>query len=144
MKFDYSELYIRNILEKVNTIAVIGASPTKTRDSYKVMEALIQNGYEIFPVNPKEAGNLILGKECYSDIKDIGEDIDLVDIFRKKNAVMDITIQAIEVGAKYLWMQEGIIHQEAAYLAQNAGLKVIMDRCPKKELSRPYWTNKIK
>ena len=95
MKINYSELYIRNILEKVNTIAVIGASPTKTRDSYKVMEALIQNGYEIFPVNPKEAGNLILGKECYSDIKDIEKDIDLVDIFREKRAVMDITIQGI-------------------------------------------------
>ena len=100
---------ITSLLKKVKTIAIVGASTNPQRDSYKVMEALIQNGYEIFPVNPKEAGNLILGKECYSDIKDIEKDIDLVDIFREKRAVMDITIKAIEVGAKYLWMQEGII-----------------------------------
>ena len=67
-----------------------------------------------------------------------------MDIFRKKEAVMEITKQAIKVGAKFLWMQEGILHKEASALAENAGLKVIMDRCPKKELSKPYWTNKIK
>ena len=108
------------------------------------MKALIQSGYEVFPVNPSEVGNLILGQKCFAHIEDIKKDIDLVDIFRKKEAVMEITKQAIKVGAKFLWMQEGISHKEAAALAENAGLKVIMDRCPKKELSKPYWTNKIK
>ena len=134
----------KNILEKTNTIAVIGASANKERDSYKVMNNLIKNGYIVFPVNPNETGNLILGQECYSDIEDIKRHIDLVNIFREKKAVMGIAKQAIRIGAKFLWMQEGIIHNEAASLAESAGIKVIMNRCTKKELSKSYWTNKIK
>jgi len=144
MNIDYPDAYIKNILEKTNTIAVIGASANKERDSYKVMNNLIKNGYIVFPVNPNETGNLILGQECYSDIEDIKRHIDLVNIFREKNAVMGIAKQAIRIGAKFLWMQEGIIHNEAASLAESAGIKVIMNRCTKKELSKPYWTNKIK
>ena len=144
MNIDYPDAYIKNILEKTNTIAVIGASANKERDSYKVMNNLIKNGYIVFPVNPNDTGNLILGQECYSDIEDIKRHIDLVNIFREKNAVMGIAKQAIRIGAKFLWMQEGIIHNEAASLAESAGIKVIMNRCTKKELSKPYWTNKIK
>ena len=144
MKIDYPDAHIKNILEKTRTIAVVGASANKERDSYKVMSNLIKNGYKVFPVNPNEIGNLILGQECYSDIEDIKKHIDLVDIFREKKAVMGIAKQAIKIGAKVLWMQEGVIHEEAANLAKNAGLKVVMNRCPKKELSKPYWTNKIK
>tara|TARA_Y100001935_G_scaffold224490_1_gene201006 strand:+ start:1137 stop:1571 length:435 start_codon:yes stop_codon:yes gene_type:complete len=144
MNIDYPDAYIKNILEKTNTIAVIGASANKERDSYKVMNNLIKNGYIVFPVNPNETGNLILGQECYSDIEDIKRHIDLVNIFREKKAVMGIAKQAIRIGAKFLWMQEGIIHNEAASLAESAGIKVIMNRCTKKELSKPYWTNKIK
>ena len=144
MNINYSDAYIKNILEKTNTVAVIGASANKERDSYKVMNNLIKNGYIVFPVNPNETGNLILGQECYSDIEDIKRHIDLVNIFREKKAVMGIAKQAIRIGAKFLWMQEGIIHNEAASLAESAGIKVIMNRCTKKELSKPYWTNKIK
>ena len=131
---NYPEIYLKNILEEVKTIAVVGASGNKERDSYKVMEVLIKNGYTLFPVNPNETGNFILGRECFADIEDIKEKIDLVDIFRDIEAVMGIAKQAIKIGAKVLWMQEGIIHQEAADLAKNAGLTVIMDRCPKKIL----------
>ena len=131
---NYPEIYLKKTLEEVRTIAVVGASANKERDSYKVMEVLIKNGYILFPVNPNETGNLILGRECLADIEDIKEKIDLVDIFRDTKAVMGIAKQAIKIGAKVLWMQEGIIHQEAADIAKNAGLKVIMDRCPKKIL----------
>ena len=144
MKIDYPDAHIKNILEKTRTIAVVGARANKERDSYKVMSNLIKNGYKVFPVNPNEIGNLILGQECYSDIEDIKKHIDLVDIFREKKAVMGIAKQAIKIGAKFLWMQEGIINNEAASLAESAGIKVIMNRCIKKELSKPYWTNKIK
>tara|TARA_Y100000741_G_scaffold345882_1_gene311736 strand:+ start:134 stop:568 length:435 start_codon:yes stop_codon:yes gene_type:complete len=144
MNINYPDTYIKNILKKTNTIAVIGASANKERDSYMVMNNLIKNGYKVFPVNPNEKGNLILGQECYADIQDIKIRIDLVDIFREKKAVMGIAKQAIKIGAKFLWMQEGIIHNEAASLAESAGIKVIMNRCTKKELSKPYWTNKIK
>ena len=131
---NYPEIYLKKTLEEVRTIAVVGASANKERDSFKVMEVLIKNGYILFPVNPNETGNLILGRECLADIEDIKEKIDLVDIFRDTEAVMGIAKQAIKIGAKVLWMQEGIIHQEAADIAKNAGLKVIMDRCPKKIL----------
>ena len=144
MNINYPDAYIKNILEKTFTIAVIGASANKEKDSYKVMDSLIKNGYKVFPVNPNETGNLILGQECYSDIEDIKRHIDLIDIFREKKAVMGIAKQAIKIGAKFLWMQEGIIHDEAASLVESAGIKVIMNRCIKKELSKPYWTNKIK
>ena len=144
MNINYPDAFIKNILEKTHTIAVVGASANKERDSYKVMNNLIKNGYKVFPVNPNEIGNLILGQECYSDIEDIKKHIDLVDIFREKKAVMGIAKQAIKIGAKFLWMQEGIVNNEAASLAESAGIKVIMNRCTKKELSKPYWTNKIK
>lgn len=144
MNINYPDAYIKNILENTFTIAVIGASANKEKDSYKVMDSLIKNGYKVFPVNPNETGNLILGQECYYDIEDIKRHIDLIDIFREKKAVMGIAKQAIKIGAKFLWMQEGIINNEAASLAESAGIKVIMNRCTKKELSKPYWTNKIK
>ena len=136
MNTDYSDIYLKNLLEEVKTVAVIGASANKERDSYRVMEVLIKKGYILFPVNPNETGNFILGRECFANIEDIKEEIDLVDIFRDLGAVMGVVKQAIKIGAKVLWMQEGIIHQEAADLAKNAGLKVIMDRCPKKILEK--------
>ena len=119
MNINYSDAYIKKILEKTNTIAVVGASANKERDSYKVMDSLIKNGYKVFPVNPNETGNLILEQECYSNIEDIKSHIDLVNIFREKKAVMGIAKQAIKIGAKFLWMQEGIIHNEAASLAES-------------------------
>ena len=135
---------IKEFFLNYKTIAIVGVSPDAAKDSNKVMKFLIDKGYKVFPVNPNETGNLILGQECYSDIEDIKTDIDLVDIFREKDAVMGIAKQAIKIGAKFLWMQEGIVNNEAASLAESAGIKVIMNRCTKKELSKPYWTNKIK
>tara|TARA_Y100000385_G_scaffold169583_1_gene175538 strand:- start:90 stop:524 length:435 start_codon:yes stop_codon:yes gene_type:complete len=144
MNNNYTDLYIANILEKVQTIAVVGASSNKERDSHKVMKYLLEKGYEIFPVNPKESGNMILGQYCFDDLESINKPVDMVDVFRATEAVMGIAEQSISIGAKVLWTQENIVHEEAAKLAENAGLKVVMDRCPKKELSKSYWTTKIK
>ena len=130
----YPESFIEDILSEIKTIAVVGASSKKDRDSYKVMQSLIENGYKVFPINPNESGKNILNLECLPNLDAVKENIDMVDIFRKHEAVMDIAKDAIKVGAKVLWMQEGIIHHEAANLATSAGLRVVMDRCPKKEL----------
>ena len=138
MNLDYSKTYIKQILAEVRTIAVVGASPNPLRDSYKVMEILIDYGYQIFPVNPNEQGNLILGQLCYPDLSSIPEKIDMVDVFRAKDAVIGITKEAIQIGAKVLWTQLNIVNEEASELAQNAGLKVVMNRCPKIELEKQY------
>ena len=138
MIVDYSETYIKEILKEVKTIAVVGASGDHDRDSYKVMEALIQHGYQIFPINPNEEGNLILGQLCYADLSSITGKIDMVDVFRAEDAVIGVTEEAIKIGAKVLWTQLDIINEEAAELAKKAGLKVIMNRCPKIELAKQY------
>tara|TARA_B110000014_G_C19682441_1_gene357858 strand:+ start:26 stop:442 length:417 start_codon:yes stop_codon:yes gene_type:complete len=135
---NYSEGHIKEILQEVKTIAVVGASVNRERDSYKVMESLIQHGYQIFPINPNEKGNLILGQVCYSDLNSVPEKIDMVDIFRAKDAVIGVTEEAIRVGAKVLWTQLGVVNEEASELAKKAGLKVIMNRCPKLELEKQY------
>jgi len=134
----YSESYIKAILHEVKTIAVVGASANQDRDSYKVMQVLMQHGYKIFPINPNEAGNLILGQPCYADLNSVSEKIDMVDVFRAANAVMGVTKEAIAIGATVLWTQLGIVNEEAEELAEQAGLKVVMDRCPKIELAKLY------
>ena len=134
MSLEYSEFYLSDILNEVKTIAVVGASSKKDRDSYKVMQSLIKNGYRVFPINPNESGKTILDQECLPNLEAVKENIDMVDIFRAHDAVMGVTKDAIKIGAKVLWMQEGIVHHEAANLAISAGLRVVMDRCPKKEL----------
>tara|TARA_B100000029_G_C16717788_1_gene645764 strand:+ start:20 stop:436 length:417 start_codon:yes stop_codon:yes gene_type:complete len=138
MIVDYSETYIKEILNEVKTIAVVGASGNHDRDSYKVMEVLIQHGYQIFPINPNEEGNLILGQLCYADLNSVPGKIDMVDVFRAEDAVIGVTEEAIQIGAKVLWTQLGIINEEASALAKNAGLKVIMNRCPKIELAKQH------
>ena len=126
--------YLKEILSNVKTIAVVGASSKPDKDSYRVMEALINFGYEVFPVNPNYAGERILGKECYPNLKAINKKIDMVDIFRAKDFICSLTKEAIEVKAEILWTQEGIIHEEAANFGRSAGLIVVMDKCPKKIL----------
>ena len=138
MIVDYSETYIKEILKEVKTIAVVGASGDHDRDSYKVMETLIQHGYQIFPINPNEEGNLILGQLCYADLSSITGKIDMVDVFRAEDAIIGVAKEAIKIGAKVLWTQLDIINEEAAELAKKAGLKVIMNRCPKIELAKQY------
>ena len=135
---DYSESYIKEILNKVKTIAVVGVSADQDRDSYKVMQVLLQHGYEVFPINPNETGNIILGQPCYADLSSVAVKIDMVDVFRAADAVMGVTKEAIAIGATVLWTQLDIVHKEAAELAEQAGLKVVMDRCPKIELAKLY------
>ena len=135
---NYSESYIKEVLDEVKSIAVVGASANQDRDSYKVMQVLMQHGYEVFPINPNEVGNFILGQPCYADLSSVSGKIDMVDVFRATDAVMGVTKEAIAIGASVLWTQLDIVHKEAAALAEQAGLKVIMDRCPKIELAKLY------
>ena len=126
--------YLKEVLSKVKTIAIVGASSKPEKDSYRVMETLINFGYEVFPVNPKYVGERILDKECYPNLKAIKEKVDMVDIFRAKDFIFNLTTEVIEVKAEILWTQEGIVHEEAANLGRSAGLIVVMDECPKKIL----------
>ena len=126
--------YLKEVLSKVKTIAIVGASSKPEKDSYRVMETLINFGYEVFPVNPKYVGERILDKECYPNLKAIKEKVDMVDIFRAKDFIFNLTKEVIEVKAEILWTQEGIVHEEAANLGRSAGLIVVMDECPKKIL----------
>ena len=132
----HSDIYIKKILEEVKTIALIGASSNPEKDSYKVMKFLLEKKYEVYPVNPNEKGNSILGQYCYGDLQSIEFPIDMVEIFRKSEEVLGIAKQAINIGSKVLWTQLGIIDKEAFKLAKNEGLKVVMNRCPKIELKK--------
>jgi len=132
---DLSEAHLIKILNKVRSIAVVGASSNQERDSYKVMKFLIEAGYKVFPVNPYEVKENILGKRCYSNIGDINEKIDMIDIFRAKEFVKDITMEGIEIGVNVIWTQEGIIDHESYAMARRAGVTFIMDKCPKKVLT---------
>ena len=124
----------KDILKNINTIAVVGVSSKEERDSYKVMKFLIERGYTVFPVNPNEEGEYILGRKCFKSLFDINDDVDMVDVFRKKEFVYDITHEAIKINAKVLWTQLDIFCEDSFNLAKDAGLKVVMNRCPKIEL----------
>ena len=120
---------IRRILEDSKTIAVVGLSPKPQRPSHQVVRYLMEAGYTIIPVNPGH--DTILGLPCYPDLRAIPMQVDMVDIFRRSEAVLPIVEDAIAIGAKFIWMQEGIVNKEAAAKAEAAGLIVIMDRCTK-------------
>ena len=123
---------LKKLLKDINNIAIVGASSNPSRDSFQVMKFLMNNGYKVFPVNPKEKN--ILGQKCYASLKDIEEKIDMVDIFRAKEFIYDITNEAIEINANIIWTQEGIVDDNAASLGIRSGLKVVMNECPKKIL----------
>jgi len=125
---------LKEVLSNVKSIAVVGASSKSDKDSYVVMEALMHFGYEIFPVNPNYVDNKIFGKTCYPNLKAIKKKVDMVDIFRAKDFIFDITKEAIEIKASVLWMQEGLVDEEAANLARSKSMIVVMDECPKKVL----------
>ena len=131
---NFNKESLKAILKNISSIALIGASPNPQRDSYKVMKFLISKGYEVFPVNPNHADNKILGKKCFSNLKEINQKIDMVDIFRSKEFVMEITQDAIKKGVEVIWTQEGIVDENAASLGMRYGLEVVMDKCPKKIL----------
>ncbi|WP_456386972.1 CoA-binding protein [Desulfolithobacter sp.] len=120
---------IRRILKETKTIAVVGLSPKPSRPSHRVALYLQKVGYRIIPVNPGQEE--ILGQRCYPDLLSIPDKVELVDIFRRSEDVIPIVEQAIEIGARTVWMQQGVVNQEAATLAGEAGLTVIMDRCLK-------------
>ena len=131
---DYSKKDLKNILENVTTIAMIGASSNPDRDSYKVMKYLIEKGYKVFPVNPNLIKNKILDIQCFSNLSSIPQKIDMVDIFRSKEFVMEITQDAIKANVKVIWTQEGIIDNKSSFMAKNKGIKFVMDECPMKVL----------
>lgn len=137
----YTSEYVAEILDQTKVIALVGASPRPERDSYKVMQFLLDNKYQVIPVNPRASGNLILGQLCVSSLAEITQSVDMVDIFRSQDAVPGITREAIAIDAKIIWMQLGIKHPAAAKLAENSGLKVIMDRCTKIEIEKSNWTD---
>jgi predicted CoA-binding protein len=132
----YSDAYIRGILTSNKTIAMVGASPKSVRPSYFAMKYLREKGFRVIPVNPGHTGKEILGEQVYGSLADIPVPVDIVDIFRGSDAALEITKQAIDIGAKVIWMQLGVRNDEAAKLAEDAGLQVVMNRCPKIEYGR--------
>ena len=120
---------IRKILRESKTIAVVGLSPKPHRPSHEVARYLMEAGYTVIPVNPGQ--DALLGLTCYPNLRAIPTQIDMVDIFRRSEAVMNIIDDAVAVGARFIWMQEGIVNQEAAAKAEAAGLIVVMNRCTK-------------
>jgi uncharacterized protein len=133
---NYPESYIRDVLRQVRVIAMVGASANWNRPSFFAMKYLQQKGYRVIPVNPREAGKEILGEKVYADLAEIPDKVDMVDCFRAADQIPAIADGAIKIGAKVLWMQLGVRNDDAANKAEAAGLKVIMNRCPKIEYGR--------
>lgn len=132
----YPDWQIRRILRDVDTVAMVGASTNWNRPSYFAMKYMQDKGYRVIPVNPGSAGKTLLGEEVVASLKDITVPVDMVDIFQRSDRVPPIVDEAIEIGAKIVWMQLTVRHDEAAKKAEDAGLTVIMDRCPKIEFAR--------
>jgi predicted CoA-binding protein len=132
----YPDWQIRRILRDVNTVAMVGASTNWNRPSYFAMKYMQDKGYRVIPVNPRSAGETLLGEEVVANLKDITLPVDMVDIFQRSERVPPVVDEAIEIGAKVIWMQLTVRHDEAAKKAEDAGLTVIMDRCPKIEFAR--------
>jgi predicted CoA-binding protein len=125
---------VTELLKASHTIAVVGLSGKRYRPSYGVAEYMQRNGYRIIPVNPFE--ETVLGEKCYPDLESISEQVDIVDIFRRSEFVPEIVEAAIRMSARAVWMQEGVVHEEAAERARQAGLMVVMDRCILKDHRR--------
>lgn len=141
--YDYDPMYLADILKSVKTIAMVGASGDKTKFSYGVLRQLSEIGYDILPINPNPKITEIRGLRVYRSLQDIDKQIDMVEVFRPATELYGIAEQAIEVGAKVLWGQIGVYDDKAAKLAEAAGLKVVMNRCPKIELFRPFWKPRL-
>ena len=142
-KEEYPAEYLASILSDVKTIAMVGASPDPTKFSYGVLRVLSEQGFNMIPVNPREAGNEIRGLKVVASLADIDEPVDMVEVFRASEALPGIAQEAVDIGAKVLWSQIGVYSEEAAKLAEDAGLRVVMNRCPKIELFRPFWKPKL-
>ena len=134
---------IAAIMQRVKTIAVVGASDNPARASYGVTLFLRDRGYDVIPVNPKLAGGMIDDLPIVATLAAIDRPVDMVEVFRKPEDLYGIAEEAIAIGAKVLWGQIGVVNHDAARLAEEAGLKVVMNRCPKIELFRPFWKPKL-
>lgn len=132
----YEDKYLRKILRDTKIIAMVGASANWNRPSYFAAKYLLDRGYKVIPVNPAAAGQEILGQKVYASLDELPVKADMVDIFRNSEAAGPITDDAIRYGAKVVWMQLGVVNEAAAERAEKAGLKVVMNRCPKIEHSR--------
>lgn len=140
---EYPSEYLADILKQIKTIAMVGASSDASKFSYGVLRVLHETGYNMIPVNPVEAGGDIRGLKVKKSLADIEEPVDMVQVFRTSKAAYGVTEEAIEIGAKVVWMQIGVRNDDAAALAEAAGLKVVMNRCPKIELFRPFWKPRL-
>jgi predicted CoA-binding protein len=125
---------ITKLLKSLKTIAVVGLSNNPMRPSFGVSRFLQRQGYRIIPVNPKEAE--VLGERAYPSVRDVPDEIDLVDIFRRPARVPEVIDDALAKGVRHIWMQEGVVNHEAAKKAEDAGMSVVMDRCILKEMAR--------
>ena len=136
----YTDDYIKSILRSTKVIAMVGASGNEMRPSFFAMKYLLAKGFVIHPINPGMAGKEILGQKVYASLKDVPAPVDMVDIFRTPDVAPAIVREALEekdrLGIKTIWMQLGVVSEEAAKLAADAGLNVVMDRCPKIEYGR--------
>ncbi len=134
----YPDSYIREILTNVKSIAMVGASPVNVRPSYFVFKYLVERGYDMIPVNPGQTSNALIGKPFVATLKDIGRPFDMLDIFRNSDAAGAVVDEALALAVKpkVIWMQLGVRNDSAAARAEAAGLKVVMNRCPKIEYGR--------
>ena len=139
----YTDEYLQEILSSVKTIAMVGASPDKTKFSYGVLRVLHETGYDMIPINPRPGLEEIRGLKVYPNLAAIDRPVDMVEVFRRPEDLYGVAEEAIAIGAKVLWGQIGVVDHEAPRLAEDAGLKVVMDRCPKIELFRPFWKPRL-
>jgi predicted CoA-binding protein len=133
---EYDDAFLIDILRGNRTVAMVGASPNWNRPSYFAMKYLQRKGYRVIPVNPVAAGQTILGETAVPDLASIDVPVDVVDVFRRADAVPAIVEEAIRIRAHVLWLQLGVVHEEAAARAREAGLAVVQDRCMKIEFGR--------
>ncbi len=133
---EYSDALLREILATTRVIAMVGASPNPVRPSFFAMAYLQSKGFRVIPVNPGAAGATILGETVHAALGDIAEPVDMVDVFRRADSVPEIARQAVAIGARVLWLQLGIVSDEGRRIAEDGGLAVVMDRCPKIEYAR--------
>ena len=140
---DYPEGYLSDILSSVKTIAMVGASPDPTKFSYGVLRVLHEQGFNMIPISPRPGLDKIRGMTVFPSLDKVDQPIDMVQVFRNSSALYGVAEEAIAIGAKVLWSQIGVFNEEAAKLAEDAGLKVVMNKCPKIELFRPFWKPKL-
>ena len=141
--YEYDPKYLADILSSVKTIALVGASADKTKFSYGVLRVLHETGYTMFPVNQNPKLKEIRGIKVYHSLEEIEHKVDMVEVFRPKEEFYSFAEKAISIGAKVLWGQINVYDDKAAKLAEDAGLKVVMNRCQKIELFRPFWKPRL-